>query len=261
MEGDDPLRRGYNIINRKPRKGQTDLRNIPAGNHPDSKRQYTDDDRARQRSMLKTSIKQNLGKHKKPNLPENTEIDEASCKTMKEAEMTDKQMKKREEIVKSMKKNKSGFEKRYGERAKNVMYATATKMAQKEGFELDEDTINELGLGTLFSYGMKRLGQAMKGNLPPKKSPEVHAKNLERASDKLSDKKYVQTPTPKDNVVPLKKEEVELDEISAETKASYKKKAGEEVKQLQPHAKKGEYKDLAKNLIAKRKKGIEKADK
>jgi hypothetical protein len=195
------------------------------------------------------------------------------------------------------------------------MYATATKMAMKEGIELDEAKLDELGLGTLFSYGMKRLGQAMKGNLPPKKSPEVHAKNLERASDKLSDKKYVQTPVPKDNVVPLKKEEVELDEasntsdkikkmyddamkhpagsgarkaaiqqyqkarqdmrdmkkmkkeeveldeISAETKASYKKKAGEEVKQLQPHAKKGEYKDLAKSLIAKRKKGMEKADK
>lgn len=53
---------------------------------------------------------------------------------MKE-EMTDAQMKKREEIVKSMKKDTSGFKDRYGDRAKEVMYATATKMAMKEEVE------------------------------------------------------------------------------------------------------------------------------
>lgn len=57
---------------------------------------------------------------------------------MKE-EMTDAQMKKREEIVKSMKKDMAGFKDRYGDRAKSVMYATATKMAMKEeAEELDE---------------------------------------------------------------------------------------------------------------------------
>ena len=53
---------------------------------------------------------------------------------MKE-EMTDAQMKKREEIVKSMKKDKAGFKDRYGDRAETVMYATATKMAMKEEVE------------------------------------------------------------------------------------------------------------------------------
>ena len=58
--------------------------------------------------------------------------------TVKE-EMTDAQMKKREEIVKSMKKDKAGFKDRYGDRAETVMYATATKMAMKEEAEdLDE---------------------------------------------------------------------------------------------------------------------------
>ena len=53
--------------------------------------------------------------------------------------MTDAQMKKREEIVKSMKKDKAGFKDRYGDRAETVMYATATKMAMKEeAEELDE---------------------------------------------------------------------------------------------------------------------------
>lgn len=49
-----------------------------------------------------------------------------------EREMTDSEMKKREEIVKSMKKGMAGFKERYGDRAKNVMYATATKQAMKD---------------------------------------------------------------------------------------------------------------------------------
>jgi hypothetical protein len=49
-----------------------------------------------------------------------------------EAEMTDKQMKKREKIVLSMKKGEAGFKQRYGKNYKNVMYATATKQAMKE---------------------------------------------------------------------------------------------------------------------------------
>lgn len=42
------------------------------------------------------------------------------------------EMKKREEVVKSMKKNLSGFKDRYGKRGKEVMYATATKVAKGE---------------------------------------------------------------------------------------------------------------------------------
>lgn len=59
-------------------------------------------------------------------------------------EMSDAQMKKREEIVKSMKDKMPDFKKRYGDRAKDVMYATATKMAMKEGFELREEDLNEI---------------------------------------------------------------------------------------------------------------------
>lgn len=50
---------------------------------------------------------------------------------IQEREMTDAEMEKREDIVKSMKKGMQGFKDRYGDRAKNVMYATATKQAMK----------------------------------------------------------------------------------------------------------------------------------
>jgi hypothetical protein len=51
---------------------------------------------------------------------------------MNEAKMTDADMAQREKIVKSMKKNFKDFRSRYGARAKEVMYATATKMAMDE---------------------------------------------------------------------------------------------------------------------------------
>ena len=45
--------------------------------------------------------------------------------------MTEPEMNKREEIVKSMKKGMQGFKDRYGKDAKSVMYATATKQAKE----------------------------------------------------------------------------------------------------------------------------------
>lgn len=46
--------------------------------------------------------------------------------------MSDAEMEKRERIVKGMKKKLSDFRARYGKRAKDVMYAAATKQAMKE---------------------------------------------------------------------------------------------------------------------------------
>ena len=64
--------------------------------------------------------------------------------TVSEAEMTDAQKAKREEIVKELKKKMSEFKDRYGDRATDVMYATATKMAMKdESEEEDEDELEE----------------------------------------------------------------------------------------------------------------------
>jgi hypothetical protein len=55
---------------------------------------------------------------------------------LSERELTPGEMKKREHYVKSMKKVKPDFEKRYGsDRGENVMYATATKMAKESTTE------------------------------------------------------------------------------------------------------------------------------
>ena len=64
--------------------------------------------------------------------------------TVSEAEMTDAQKAKREEIVKELKKKMDEFKDRYGDRATDVMYATATKMAMKDDSEdEDEDELEE----------------------------------------------------------------------------------------------------------------------
>lgn len=58
------------------------------------------------------------------------------------------------------------------------------------------------------------------------------------------------------------KEEEQLDEISSELKASYVSGAKKQIKQSEPFTKKGqEYRDIAKNFIAKRQRGIAKASK
>lgn len=51
---------------------------------------------------------------------------------VEERSLTEPEMKKKEEVVKSMKKGIQGFKDRYGSDAKSVMYATATKIAKKD---------------------------------------------------------------------------------------------------------------------------------
>jgi hypothetical protein len=51
---------------------------------------------------------------------------------IEERTLTEPEMKKKEDVVKGMKKNLSSFKDRYGDRAKEVMYATATKIAKED---------------------------------------------------------------------------------------------------------------------------------
>lgn len=59
-----------------------------------------------------------------PKLKEEEQVDERK--------LTGAEVSKKEKLVLSLKKKMGGFKKRYGERAKEVMYATATKMAKNE---------------------------------------------------------------------------------------------------------------------------------
>jgi hypothetical protein len=72
MLEDDPLQRriGTNVVNKHPRPGQTNLRNIPAGNYPGSQNKFPPEYRSSQPDRLKREIKKSLGKHAEPNLPE-----------------------------------------------------------------------------------------------------------------------------------------------------------------------------------------------
>ncbi len=65
--------------------------------------------------------------------------------TVMEKKLTTAEKNKKEEVVKSMKKDKKGFEKRYGEKGEQVMHATATKIAKKkaESTEVDVDALIE----------------------------------------------------------------------------------------------------------------------
>jgi len=57
-----------------------------------------------------------------------------------EKTLTDAEMKKREEIIKSMKGKAEDFERRYPGRGREVMYATATKMAKR----IEEQALDEI---------------------------------------------------------------------------------------------------------------------
>lgn len=54
--------------------------------------------------------------------------------------------------------------------------------------------------------------------------------------------------------------EAKISELKQSTKDSYKEKATAQVKELEPHAKKGEYKDIAQRAIDRRKKGLKRVE-
>ena len=93
---------------------------------PDSEHQMKHDER----SMKKRKAGIQTATNKLVKKTTNEEAEQIN-----ERPMTDVEMDKREDIVKGMKKNLKGFKDRYGARAKDVMYATATKQAMKEDEE------------------------------------------------------------------------------------------------------------------------------
>jgi hypothetical protein len=80
------------------------------------------------RGREKSSSNPNLSKKVMMDVPGNVkeEAEQIDERTLTKPETAEK-----ERIVKGMKKSLAGFKKRYGERAKSVMYATATKAAKE----------------------------------------------------------------------------------------------------------------------------------
>jgi hypothetical protein len=79
-----------------------------------------------------------------------TDLPEESVKES----MTPEQKAKREEIVTAMKANKEDFDKRYGSKSKEVMYATATKQAMNEDLSFAEAFEKTLSEGTTFTASL-----------------------------------------------------------------------------------------------------------
>ena len=145
-------------------------------------------------------------------------------------------------------------------RFSGVVKATNKQFAnfRKKPFSVKEETeqLDELSKTTLGSYATKAADDA-RVKKDASTSLVQRYKGYSSKSFEKSDKADKRLEGVKKAVSRLTKEETEqLDEISAETKASYTQKATKEVEQLKPHAEKGEYKDIAKNIIKKREKGI-----
>jgi hypothetical protein len=107
---------------------------------------------------------------------------------LEERKMTDSEMKKREDIVKGMKKGLTGFKARYGADAKSVMYATATKNAMKEETVEEETEFTET-TNVPFDKPYKKISTSIKDKSGAVHTPMSRARDLaQKAFKKVQDK-------------------------------------------------------------------------
>lgn len=100
---------------------------------------------------------------------------------IEEKHMTDADKAEQERIVRGMKKNLSGFKSRYGARAKDVMYATATKQA------MEEDAVEEATIAG--TPGWKEMKKDVKDKSGAVHTPMSRARDLARSAfNKVQDK-------------------------------------------------------------------------
>jgi hypothetical protein len=123
------------MVNLYQEKGLKSLSEMLVKEEPDNE-QFTkelEDAKARSEGKKKnTEIAKGAVQAVKQEELDINDINGVQMSTIEERHMTDDEMEKREKIVKSMKKGMAGFKDRYGDRAKNVMYATANKQAMKD---------------------------------------------------------------------------------------------------------------------------------
>lgn len=149
--------------------------------------------------------------------------DECECdgEEMEEAKMSDADMKQRENIVMGMKKSKADLQARYGDKWKSVMYATATKKAM-ESVELDE------------AVNVKAIQKAVDDGKSMDVIMTMFANKKTTNTDEI--RKVVKDYMWKKR---MKKEAVELGEISQETLRQYHGKAGADLRAKRDKLEKG----------------------
>ena len=92
--------------------------------------------------------------------------------SLSERPLTKGEEDKKEDIVKGMKKDKKGFEDRYGDDAKSVMYATATKLAKEDVTLQDADGNDFLEVVDLIKPDPIKGVATEQKELEPKEKPE-----------------------------------------------------------------------------------------
>jgi len=106
------------------------------------------------------------------------------AQALSEKKLTKAEKEKKEEVVKSMKKDKAGFKERYGKRGEEVMHATATKIAKKkaESQESDQKSLSEAGLD------MNLIKAASEKGMGARKSDPESDRNINKPYGYRSDK-------------------------------------------------------------------------
>ena len=83
------------------------------------------------KNELKKAQDKSMGKDKAEVSKASTQaVRQEAVEQIDKKKLSEPEMKKKEEVAKSMKKGLAGFKERYGDKAKSVMYATATKIAK-----------------------------------------------------------------------------------------------------------------------------------
>ena len=95
-----------------------------------------------------------------------------------EREMTDSEKDKREEIVISLKKKTKDFKERYGDKWKEVMYATATKMAMGEEEEPKSKKKDKINLKPKMDETMKTYKDLIKGLKESNPKPQIEETSI-----------------------------------------------------------------------------------
>ena len=113
-----------------------------------------------------------------------------------ERELSPAEADKKEKYVKSMKKGLAGFKARYGSKAKNVMYATATKLAKNEETVIEAIVNHE----DIAKHLIKKHGK------------DVSMDHIEDAIDGMDDQHKVDKREVLYHIKKLTKEEVQIDE-------------------------------------------------